>query len=202
MLPQQFVLALHGGLINNRGRHEILCSLYVCESWGLRIFFSFFWDFIYFYRGEWREKERERNIDVWLPLTCPLLVTWSATQACALTGNRTSNSLVRRPALNPLNHTRQGYLFIFREKGREGEREGEKHQCEKHWSVASSLSPDQDRTCNPGMYPEQESNRQPFSLWNDVQPIEPHWSTCQDFLLPSLLGRSPSQAIPKQDWAS
>ena len=38
-------------------------------------------------RGKGREKERERNINVWLPLTCPLLGTWPATQACALTGN-------------------------------------------------------------------------------------------------------------------
>ena len=48
-------------------------------------------DFIYFFldRGEGREKERERNIRVWLPLTRPPLGTWPATQACALTGNRT-----------------------------------------------------------------------------------------------------------------
>ena len=38
-------------------------------------------------RGEGREKERERNINVWLPLAHPLLGTWSTTQACALTGN-------------------------------------------------------------------------------------------------------------------
>ena len=36
---------------------------------------------------------------------CPLLGTCPTTQACALTGNRTSNTLVHRPALNPLNHT-------------------------------------------------------------------------------------------------
>ena len=30
------------------------------------------------------EKERERNIIVLLPLVCPLLWTWPATQACAL----------------------------------------------------------------------------------------------------------------------
>ena len=43
-------------------------------------------DFIYLFleRGEGNEKERERNINVWLPLTCPLLGTWPATQACAL----------------------------------------------------------------------------------------------------------------------
>ena len=31
---------------------------------------------IYFWRGEGREKERERNINVWLPLVRPLLGTW------------------------------------------------------------------------------------------------------------------------------
>ena len=50
----------------------------------------------------------EGNINVWLPLTCPLLGTWPATQACALTGNLTSDPLVRRPGLNPLWYTSQG----------------------------------------------------------------------------------------------
>ena len=47
-------------------------------------------DFIYLVleRGrEGKEKERERNINVWLPLACPLLGIWPATQACTLTGN-------------------------------------------------------------------------------------------------------------------
>ena len=65
---------------------------------------------IYSERGEEREKERERNINVWLPLVCPLLGAWPATQACALTGNRTSNPLVWRLALNPLSHTSQGSI--------------------------------------------------------------------------------------------
>ena len=38
-------------------------------------------------RGEGKEKERERNINVWLPLVCPLLGTWPATEACALISN-------------------------------------------------------------------------------------------------------------------
>ena len=69
-----------------------------------------FKDFIYLFleRGEGREEERERNINVWLPLVRPLLGTWPATQACALTGNGTSDRLVPRPALNPLSHTSQG----------------------------------------------------------------------------------------------
>ena len=36
------------------------------------------------FRERGREKQRERNINVWLPLTCPLLGTWPATQARAL----------------------------------------------------------------------------------------------------------------------
>ena len=68
-------------------------------------------DFIYLFildTGEGRQKDRERNINAWLPLTHPILGTRPATQACALTGNPTSDPLVHRLALNPLSHTRQG----------------------------------------------------------------------------------------------
>ena len=66
-----------------------------------------FEDFIYLFleREEGKQKERERNINVWLPLMCPPLGTWPAAQACALTGNRTGDPLVCRPALNPLSYT-------------------------------------------------------------------------------------------------
>ena len=47
------------------------------------------------------------------------------------------------------------YLFIFREEGREGEREGEKHQC----VVASRVSSTVDLACKPGMCPDWESNQ-------------------------------------------
>ena len=60
-------------------------------------FFFFKILFIHFQRGEKKEKEREKNINVWLPLTWSLLETWPATQACALTGNQTSDPLVRSP---------------------------------------------------------------------------------------------------------
>ena len=46
-----------------------------------------------------------------LPLTHSQPGAWPATQACALTGNQTSNSLVHRLALNPLSHTSQGWCF-------------------------------------------------------------------------------------------
>ena len=47
------------------------------------------------------------------------------------------------------------YLFIFRERGREGEREGEKHQC----VVASHAPPTGDTAHNPGMCSDWESNQ-------------------------------------------
>ena len=50
----------------------------------------------------------EKNINVWLPLPCPLLGTWPATQACALIGNRISGHLLRSLVLNPLS---QGKIF-------------------------------------------------------------------------------------------
>ena len=53
-----------------------------------------FYLFLFLERGEEREKGRERNINVWLLFVCPLLGPWPATQACALTGNQTSDLLV------------------------------------------------------------------------------------------------------------
>ena len=73
-------------------------------------------DFIYYLfleRGEGREKERERNINVWLPLACPLLGTWPTTQAYALTGNQTVDPLIHKLVLNPLSHTSQGMIFFL-----------------------------------------------------------------------------------------
>ena len=46
-------------------------------------------------------------------------------------------------------------LFIFRERGKEGEREEGKHRC----VVASRTPPAEDLACNPGMCPDWESNQ-------------------------------------------
>ena len=84
---------------------------------GKGTFNSFFKDFIYSFldrregKEKGREKERERNINVWLTLVCPLLGSWPATQACALTGNRSGDTLVLRWVPNPLSHTSQGETF-------------------------------------------------------------------------------------------
>ena len=58
----------------------------------------------------------ERNIDG-LPLLRSQVGIWLATQACALTGNRTVNLLVHWPMLSPLSHTCQdmpcSYICFF-----------------------------------------------------------------------------------------
>ena len=46
-----------------------------------------FFKILFNFRERRKDGERERNIEVWLPLTHPLLETWPATQARALTGN-------------------------------------------------------------------------------------------------------------------
>ena len=54
------------------------------------------------------------------------------------------------------------YLFIFRQRGRQGE----KHQC----VVASHAPPTGDLACNPGMCPDWESVTLCFSGWSSI-----HW---------------------------
>ena len=63
----------------------------------LRFFLKIF--FLLLERG--REGEGERNTSVWLPLPRPPPGTWPATQACALSGNRTHDPVVCRLAFNP-----------------------------------------------------------------------------------------------------
>ena len=58
------------------------------------------------------EGERERNINVWLPLECSQLGTWSTAQACVLTGNWTTDPLVHRPTLNPLGYITRSKQFL------------------------------------------------------------------------------------------
>ena len=74
----------------------------------VRNFLSFFFKLYLFIFGE---RDRQGNINVWLPLTRPLLETWPIPQACALTGNRTSDLLVHRLALSPLSCTSQGFIY-------------------------------------------------------------------------------------------
>ena len=74
------------------------------------------------------------------------------------------------------------YLFIFRERGREGEREGEKHQC----VVASWAPPTGALACNPGMCPDWESNWRPLGSQASAQTTEPHQSGLYTYILDNI----------------
>ena len=78
---------------------------YVCHL----LFIAFFFKILFIFIEGKGGRKRERSITVWLPLTCPALGTWPATQACALTRNRTGDPLVGTLAFNPLSHTSHGY---------------------------------------------------------------------------------------------
>ena len=78
-----------------------------------------------------------------------------------------------------LNFLKRFYLFIFRERGREGEREVEKHQC----VVACHMAPSGDLACNPDMCPDWELNWRPFGSQPMLNPLS---YTSQGHLLTSL----------------
>ena len=65
----------------------------------------------------------------------------------------------------------RSYLFIFRERGREREREGEKYRL-----VASNTPPTGGLAHKTGMRPDWESNQQPLGLQAGSQSTEPHQS--------------------------
>ena len=84
-----------------------------CADWGLgRGEKAWVYSSLFSFQ-KWRETSIcERNIS-WMPLTCPQSGTWPATQAWALTGNRTGNLLIHRLELNPLSHTSHGPLYFL-----------------------------------------------------------------------------------------
>ena len=74
------------------------------------LFFKTDFTFYFLEREEGREKEKHQCV---VASHAPPLGTWPATQACALTGNQTSNLLVCRPVLSPLSLTSQGIPASF-----------------------------------------------------------------------------------------
>ena len=70
------------------------------------------------------------------------------------------------------------YLCIFSQRGREGEREGEKHQR----VVASCMSPTGNLACHPGMCPDWELNGNPLVHRLVLNPLSPT-SQGRDYLI-------------------
>ena len=77
------------------------------------------------------------------------------------------------------------FIYLFLERGKRREKEGEKHQC----VVASCASPTGDLARNPGMCPDWESNQRPFVSQVSAQSTEAHQSGLDPKSLSSKLTR-------------
>ena len=94
------------------------------------------------------------NNIIWVSLAFPLVSTFF----CFKGTFRTWHSIISFIVILAFLFFLRFYLFNFRERGREGEREGEKDQC----VVASPTSPTGNLACNPGMCPHWELNHKPL----------------------------------------
>ena len=77
------------------------------------------------------------------------------------------------------------FIYLFLEKGREGEREGEKHQC----VVASRTPPTEDVAYNPGMCPDRELNQRSFGSQVGTQSTEAYQPGLKHSFYLSLPGK-------------
>ena len=73
----------------------------------------------------------------------------------------------RKWCTHAMNYFLRFYLFIFRERGRKGERAGGKHHC----VFAIHVPPTGGPACKPDTCPGWESNRQPFGLQPMLNPL-------------------------------
>ena len=86
------------------------------------------------------------------------------------------------------------YLFIFRDRGSEGEREGEKHRL-----VASSMHPYQGPNQQPRQVPWPGINWQPFTLPNQLSPT--NWAWLGFFpAFVSLAGKAPKLQVKSENY--
>ena len=88
-------------------RTKVLCLRF------LSFFFFFKILFLYFYREQKARRQRGRETSMCERLVASLRQPRPATQACALTGNRTGDLSVHRSAVNPLSHTSQDLRFLI-----------------------------------------------------------------------------------------
>ena len=65
---------------------------------------------------------------------------------------------------------KKDFTYLLLERGKKGERKGEKHHC----VVASHMPPTGDLACNPGTFPDWELNQRPVGSQAGAQSTESH----------------------------
>ena len=71
------------------------------------------------------------------------------------------------------------FIYLFLKGGKEGKREGEKHQC----VIASCVPTTGHLSHNPGMCPDWESDQPPFRSQAGTESTTPHQPGLQGFVL-------------------
>ena len=82
------------------------------------------------------------------------------------------------------------YLFIFREKGEEGEKKGRDKSVGCLLLTSNCLPPIENLARNLGLYPDWELNQWPFGWRHEAQPTEPHQSGLNYILIKQLLNKT------------
>ena len=109
---------------------------------------------------------------------------------CRKTFSTNNDSLVSSFSIHFL---KRFYLFTFTERGREGEREGEKHQCVRDTSISCSwMYPTEDLAHYPGICPDWELNQRPFILQAGTQFTKPHQPGLDTFFYFTMLVKKSS----------
>ena len=106
--------------------------------------------------------------------SCQIYLAWPETKDPSSTHRTLDPSIIFLKIL---------FIYLFREQGREREREGEKYQC----VIAPHTSPPGDLARNPGMCPDWESNQQPFGSQARTQSTKPHQPGLDPFIFNTVL---------------
>ena len=83
-------------------------------------------------------------------------------------------------------------IYLFLKVGRKGR---DTSLCEREISITSLHVPNRGLACNSGMCPDRKLNWQPFGLWDDAQPIEPHLKGVRQFLIAGIVREGISDKV-------
>ena len=152
----------------------------------LRTCLHCFYLFIFKILFMFREGERDRNINVWLPLTHSLLGTQPTTQACAPDREYNQRPFGLQAGTKSTESHQLGLFSLLLEREKEGENKRERTMDARetvfHTDWRGDLTrPDQRANAQPRYVPFQKSNPQLFSYRMTPQPLSHTGQVHHDF---------------------